>query len=151
MPCCLFYSHLAFQRDPKRFSIAFWVSSHKSKSLKWPCLKRKKKTYRTCQPPQFLHRILVPVQFQANFISTMHVTKLWIFSILTGQQKHDISYRRHLLLHNDRISLRETWLSLPSSVICNPRGMFTSTEKIPWPIQCSNEYNLHMLKGFLTS
>ena len=30
------------------------------------------------------------------------------FSILTGQQKRDISYRRHLLLHNDRISLRET-------------------------------------------
>ena len=28
---------------------------------------------------------------------------------LTGQQKRDIRYRRHLLLiHNDRISLRET-------------------------------------------
>ena len=57
-------------------------------------------------------------------------TKLWIFSILTGPQKRDISYSRHLLLHNDRISLRETWLSLPG-VICNPRGLLTSKEKIP--------------------
>ena len=47
---------------------------------------------------------------------------------LTGQQKRDISYRRHLLIHNDRISLRETSLSLPG-VICNPRGLFTSKEK----------------------
>ena len=38
---------------------------------------------------------------------------------LTGQQKRDTSYRRHLLLHNDRISLRD------------PRGLFTSKEKIP--------------------
>ena len=36
--------------------------------------------------------------FQAKFISTSQATKLWIFSILTGQQKRGISYRRHLLL-----------------------------------------------------
>ena len=41
------------------------------------------------------------------FFCTTQASKLWIFSILTGQQKRDISYSRHLLLHDDRISLRE--------------------------------------------
>ena len=42
MPCCLFYSHLAFQRDPKPFKrfIAFSVSSRKkSKSYIYSILK----------------------------------------------------------------------------------------------------------------
>ena len=70
-----------------------------------------------------------PFQFNSKtkFISTTHATKLWIFSVLTGQQKRDVSYRR-LLLHNDRISLRKR--DSPS-VICNPRGLFTYKEKIP--------------------
>ena len=34
------------------------------------------------------------------FFCTTQATKLWIFSILTGQQKRDISYSRHLLLHD---------------------------------------------------
>ena len=75
-------------------------------------------------------------------MSTTQATKLWIFIIFTGQQKRDISYDRHLLLHNDQISLRETWLSLPS-VICNPRGLFTSKEKIPWPIQTNIIYTCY--------
>ena len=40
---------------------------------------------------------------------------------------------RHLLLRPN------SWLSLPS-VICNPRGLFTSKEKIPWPIQTNIIY-----------
>ena len=63
-------------------------------------------------------------------MSTTQATKLWIFSILTGKQKPDISYRGKLLLHNDRVSLRETSLSIPT-MICNSRGLFTSKEKIP--------------------
>ena len=45
--------------------------------------------------------------------------------------KRDISYRR-LLLHNDRMSLRKRD---SHSVICNPRGLFTYKEKIPWPFK----------------
>ena len=62
-----------------------------------------------------------PFQFNSepNSFPQRNATKLWIFSILTGQQKRDISYRR-LLLHNDRISLRKR--DSPS-VTCNPRGL----------------------------
>ena len=37
MPCCLFYSYLAFQRDPKPFKRfnAFWISSPE-KSQEYP-------------------------------------------------------------------------------------------------------------------
>ena len=37
------------------------------------------------------------------------------------------SYRRHLLLHNDRISLRETWLSLPFTIRVFPLQVLTSS------------------------
>ena len=57
-------------------------------------------------PPQnHSTRLSAPFQFNSEPNSS---PQLWIFSILTGQQKRDISYRRHLLLHNDQISLRET-------------------------------------------
>ena len=59
-----------------------------------------------------------PFQFNSKPNSSPQRMLQSIFSILTGQQKRDISYHR-LLLHNDR------------NVICNPRGLFTYKEKIP--------------------
>ena len=64
MLCCLFFSHLAFQRDPKPFKrfIAFRVSSHKkSKSyildsgsiLKSLLLEAKKRHFKRASCPNF--------------------------------------------------------------------------------------------------
>ena len=65
-----FFSHLAFQGDPKPFKrfIAFWVSSsvvivRRVKGtyliLKSLLLEAKGKTLEACRLPQFLHRIIV--------------------------------------------------------------------------------------------
>ena len=67
MPCCLVYCHLASQLDPKPFKrdSAFWFSSTKKEErhsiLDRPRLeaKKKKKTLKSRQPPQFLRRIIV--------------------------------------------------------------------------------------------
>ena len=61
-----FYSHLAFQRDPKPFKrfMAFRVSSSKksksyiSDSEVTPA-RSEKKTLKACQLPHFLHRTIV--------------------------------------------------------------------------------------------
>ena len=65
MPCCLFYSNLAFQRDLKPFKPfnAFRVSfPKKSKSYildsESLLLEAEKKKLKVCQLPQFLHRFI---------------------------------------------------------------------------------------------
>ena len=62
-------------------------------------------------PPQN-HSTGLSAPFQFNFKPNSSpqrkLQSSGFFTILTGQQKRDISYRRHLLLHNDQVSLRET-------------------------------------------
>ena len=66
MPCWLFYSYLAFQRDPKPFKrfIAFRVYPRKKgksyilDSEVTPA-QSEKKTLKACLLPQFLHRIII--------------------------------------------------------------------------------------------
>ena len=116
-----FFSHLAFQGDPK----PFWVSSsvlvvRRVKAtysiLKSLLLEAKKKTLEACQPPQFLHI----------------------------DRSTDRKLRDRSLLFVTSTSCVITFFDSKSSMTCNRRIPFTSKEKIPWPM-------LNVLKGILTS
>ena len=58
------------------------------------------------------------------------------------------SYRRHLLLHNDRISLRQTWLSLPFTLRVFPLQVLASS-CLPQQILNTSPHSLRWAQEFI--